>query len=1213
VTGQTILVVEDNPITRKMLRVALETELFTVAEAEDGASALDLLKAARPALVLQDFVLPDMNGAELLKKIRNLYDVRSLPVVLLTGLASKAAEFTDGGEFTAVLSKPVEPSRLIEVVLSLLAAPDSTLRGTTHPFRRVLVVDDDASNRRLAEARLTLVGYKATSVPSVEKALLEARRERPDVILGDVLMPGLDGFQLCLAARRDPELATVPIVLVSSAFTDEADRKLALQVGASDLVLRTPGFDHAIAAIEAAFAPGARAPARSGSALDQEYLASLRRQVDRQLAHTQELARRAGIQAAALSMVGALAQALANPREVSAVLGDVLVHCLDAAGLSTGILYLRGPDGALRVHSLAGVPEPLRARADAEFAHPELLEALNDEGPVAFNRASTTALHRDFLTQLERTSALVVPFVILGKHYGTLVLASDEHDLADAAWGTFGRALAAQFGQAVALGRSLGELAESDALLRSAVDASPNGMIMADGQGRIVMVNRQVERQFGYEHGELVGRALETLLPERYRSTHAGFRASFMANPHARPMGAGRELFALHKAGHEFPVEIGLAPVKRENQHFVIASVVDITERRRAEERIRWLSLAVEQGPTSVVMTDLDGKIEYVNPKFTEVTGYSLDDVRGKTPRILKSGHTPLETYRELWNSITTGRPWHGELLNKKKDGTTYWDAVWVYPIRDGSGAVTRFLALKEDITARKGAQAQLADTAARLQALMEHAHDGVSVISPSGVILEVNRRMAEIAGRSITDIVGHNIAEFTSAESAATKLAEFAEVVAHGTGQVLGVEILRPDSTKVLLDFALSTVDLAGERLVLALGRDVTEQRTLEVQLRQAQKMEAIGRLAGGVAHDFNNVLTAVFGYVDLLREELPPDSSAHRDLAEVRKAAERAAGLTRQLLAFSRQQVLEPMVLELNELVIEFEKMLRRVIGEDVDLRLALDKKIGNVRADPGQLHQVIMNLVVNARDAMPTGGKLIIETSNADLSEQYAELHQPVVAGPYVMLAVSDTGMGMTPEIKARIFEPFFTTKERGKGTGLGLSTVYGIVKQSGGYIWCYSEVGRGTTFKVYLPRVDAPAEALVRPKEAGSVAGHETVLLAEDDAMLRPLAKALLEKLGYKVLEASNATEALAASQAHKGPIHLLVADVVMPGASGRELARQLEASRPDTRVLYVSGYTDDAIVHHGMLEPGLNFLQKPFTPAALARKVREVLDALKDKS
>jgi CheY-like chemotaxis protein len=342
-------------------------------------------------------------------------------------------------------------------------------------------------------------------------------------------------------------------------------------------------------------------------------------------------------------------------------------------------------------------------------------------------------------------------------------------------------------------------------------------------------------------------------------------------------------------------------------------------------------------------------------------------------------------------------------------------------------------------------------------------------------------------------------------------------------------------------------------------------------------------------------------------MTEALPAGSQGRQDLEEIRKAAQRASALTGQLLAFSRQQVLQPVVLSLNDLVEDIDKMLRRVLGEDVELRLGLADDAGNVRADPGQLQQVIMNLVVNARDAMPTGGKLSIDTANADLTEQYAELHQLVIPGRYVMLAVADTGNGMGPETKAKMFEPFFTTKERGKGTGLGLSTVYGIVKQSGGYIWVYSQPNRGTTFKIYLPRVDAPAERAAPPREVRTLAGTETILLAEDDEMLRPLAKGVLEKLGYTVLDAENAARALALAGAHAGPIALLVSDVVMPGGSGRELARQLARSRPDTRVLYISGYTDDAIVHHGMLEPGLAFLQKPFTPDALARKVRDVLD------
>jgi signal transduction histidine kinase len=425
------------------------------------------------------------------------------------------------------------------------------------------------------------------------------------------------------------------------------------------------------------------------------------------------------------------------------------------------------------------------------------------------------------------------------------------------------------------------------------------------------------------------------------------------------------------------------------------------------------------------------------------------------------------------------------------------------------------------------------------------------------------------------------------------------------GTIAVAERRLLRKDGTVITVETYARPLP---EGRMLGTARDVTERLALEQQLRQAQKMEAVGRLAGGVAHDFNNLLTAIFGYADFAMEELPATSSAREDIEEIRKAALRASTLTRQLLAFSRQQVLEPVVLNMNELVGDLNKMLRRLIGEDVELRQSLAADLGNVKADHGQLQQVLMNLVVNARDAMPTGGRLSIETANAELSRQYAEQHQPVIPGQYVMLAVSDTGTGMTPETKARIFEPFFTTKEKGKGTGLGLSTVYGIVKQSGGYVWVYSELGRGTTFKIYLPRVDEAAMEIAQRREPGTLTGTETILLAEDDGTLRALAAEALAKLGYTVLAAANGPEALATAAAHTGPIHLLVTDVVMPGLSGRGVAQQLGEVRPDTRVLYISGYTDDAIVHHGMLAPGLSFLQKPFTPAALARKVREVLES-----
>ena len=525
-------------------------------------------------------------------------------------------------------------------------------------------------------------------------------------------------------------------------------------------------------------------------------------------------------------------------------------------------------------------------------------------------------------------------------------------------------------------------------------------------------------------------------------------------------------------------------------------------------------------------------------------------------------------------------------------------------------GRLTRLGPAVRGALERERMKRQLREREEYFKSLIEQAMDIIAVLDADGAVRYASPSVLPLLGYGAEELVGQHILDLVHPDDVGPALRMFAEGVATGQGdRLLGLQVRHKDGTYRSLEaIGRYLLDDPVVRGVVINARDVTERRSLERQLLQAQKMEAVGRLAGGIAHDFNNILTAIFGYADLLTEEFPAGSPARQDLEEIRKAATRASALTRQLLAFSRQQVLAPMVLSVNDLVDDVDKMLRRLVGEDVELRLNLARDAGNVRADSGQLQQVIMNLVVNARDAMPTGGKLVIETADAELTEQYAEMHQAVIPGRYVMLAVSDTGVGMDAQTKARIFEPFFTTKEKGKGTGLGLSTVYGIVKQSGGYVWVYSEPGHGTTFKLYLPRVDAPAEPQAPPRETATLTGTETILLAEDDEILRPLTKGLLTKLGYTVLDAKSAEQALAVAGARQGPIHLLVADVVMPGASGRELARRLAQSRPETRVLYVSGYTDDAIVHHGMLDPGLKFLQKPFTPAALARKVREVLDA-----
>ncbi len=495
------------------------------------------------------------------------------------------------------------------------------------------------------------------------------------------------------------------------------------------------------------------------------------------------------------------------------------------------------------------------------------------------------------------------------------------------------------------------------------------------------------------------------------------------------------------------------------------------------------LMTAIEQAAEGMVVTDAAGVIQYVNPAFTTMTGYSREEAIGMNPRILKSGKHDAAFYAGMWATILAGRRWNGEIINRRKDGSLYTEKMSLTPVRDEHGKVMHVVAIKEDVTARK----------------------------------------------------------------------------------------------------------------------------LLEEQFRQAQKMEAVGRLAAGVAHDFNNLLTVIMGYSEIMLERFPSGDPIRDYAIEIKAAGEKAAGLTRQLLAFSRQQVLAPQILDLNKLITNLTKMLKRMIGEDVHLVFNSGSFHATVKADPGLIEQVILNLAVNARDAMPRGGKLTVETARVEVDETYKLTHPAVSAGPYVMLAVSDTGCGMDKDTQAHIFEPFFTTKEQGKGTGLGLATVYGIVKQSGGSVWVYSEPGAGTTFKIYLPAFDGlPQSPEIRTVTKG---GSETILLVEDDAGLREFTRIVLESRGgYRVLASESGKRALLFAAQFKGPIHLLLTDVVMPAMNGRKLSEKLARVRPDMKILFMSGYTDDTVVRHGVLEEEMAFLQKPFTPESLLRKVRNALDA-----
>jgi two-component system cell cycle sensor histidine kinase/response regulator CckA len=1088
-TSPVVLVILDNPITRTMLRVALEAEGYEVAEAEDGRSALQAATARRPAFAILDDVLRDTDGRTLLAEIRKRTDRKDLPALVVTSLLSRLEEFrSQSGWDVQYLPKPVEPSRVIEVVRTHLSTP--AIRGSG---QRLLVVDDEPLNLRLAQVRLRRAGYEVETASGGEEALKKARENPPDAILADVLMPAMDGYTFCREARRDPRLEAVPVVLVSSADADDADRDLARTMGASALVARTPDARDVTAVLKETLRKGPPpAPPRraAAAAIHRE---RLQIQGEHQAARNEAVRRQAAIQATAVSLMNGLAEALSRPEDLAKVTGGVLVHSLDAAGLPMGLFYLVEPNGRPHLQAQCGIPAESRADAEASFGHSELLRRIVESGePLAFS--STTpgpgVESRAFLTRLGHSSALVVPLVVLGRGFGVLVLASDTPELAESAWIGFARCLALQFDQTVALGQSLTRLAASEARYRALMEQANDAILILDLPHRILEANREAERLLGRPRQQIVGRHYDDFVVPQERADSARREETLLADGAVRV--ETRQF--VRPDGSQVPVEVSASVVRTEEgaaEPVVLAILRDITERRRAEETLR--------------------------------------------------------------------------------------------------------------------------RSEARMKSILDAALDAVIGMDAHGRVVSWNSRAAAIFGWSPEEALGRAVSDLIippgSREDHLRGLARF---LATGEGPMIGrrieLDALRRDGSEFPVELTVTALREGDATLFSAFVADLSEKKRLEGQLLQSQKTESVGRLAGGVAHDFNNLLGVITGYAELLGKRLPDDPRLQRYLDDILKAAHRAAGLTQQLLAFSRKQVLQPRILDLNDVVLETEKMLRRLIGEDIEFVSVLRDRLGCVRADRGQIEQVLMNLAVNARDAMGRGGRLTIETANVDLDATYVRLHPGVDAGPYVMLAVSDTGHGMDQDVMGHLFEPFFTTKEAGKGTGLGLATVHGIVKQSGGHIFVYSETDRGTAFKIYLPRLEASEEAVeTAPARTEVPRGFETVLLVEDEASLRALVRECLEGSGYTVLEARHAMEALEIVERTAPPIHLLMTDVVMPQMSGRELAERLAAPHPEIKVLYMSGYTDDAVVRHGVLSEDMPFLQKPFTGEALARKVRTVLD------
>ena len=763
--------------------------------------------------------------------------------------------------------------------------------------------------------------------------------------------------------------------------------------------------------------------------------------------------------------------------------------------------------------------------------------------------------------------------------------------------------------------RAVKQLRESEGKYRDLTDSLPEIVYETDEKGRLSFANRFAFETFGYTQEDF-DRGLtifQMVIPDDCKRVEQNLQKLIKSGE----LISG-EYTALRKDGSTFPVFASTNLIVHDNKPVGVRGVViDITKRKEAEEALRESEeryrMILENIEDAYYEVDLGGNFKFFNDSLCRMLGYSREELMGMNNRQYTDQENAKKLYQAFNKVYKTGFPTEAfdwEVI--RKDGERRIGEVSVSLIKDSEGRPCGFRGIARDVTEHKRAEEALRESEAKYRQLVEHAPIGIYELDLNKLkFLSVNDVMCEV--------MGYTKEEFLSMSPYTFLLEENKNILAERMKKLFSGEKV-PDSAEFKLRtkngkefWALINIKLFYQDgrpfKAQVVAQDISERKKLEEQLIHSQKMEAVGQLAGGIAHDFNNLLTVIKGFCQLSLLNLEESDPRWGNLQEIEKATQRASDLTRQLLAFSRRQILDPKVLDLNALLRDLNKMLRRIIGEDIELVTLLAGDLGRVKIDPGQIEQVVLNLAVNAIDAMTSGGKLTIETANVELDEEYAETHVGVTPGHYVRLSVSDTGAGMSPQVKEKIFEPFFTTKEKGKGTGLGLSTVYGIVKQSSGNIWVYSEPGHGTTIKIYLPRAEEELDTQYRRDETNLLPkGNETVLLVEDETSVRDLASRFLHQQGYTVLEAANGDEALRMAGKQSGKeIHLLLTDMVMPQMSGRALAQELKYLRPDIKVLYASGYTDDTIVRHGILEHGTHFLQKPFSLKTFSHKVREALD------
>jgi PAS domain S-box-containing protein len=737
------------------------------------------------------------------------------------------------------------------------------------------------------------------------------------------------------------------------------------------------------------------------------------------------------------------------------------------------------------------------------------------------------------------------------------------------------------------------------------LEFAPDAIVGVEQEGNIVVANHRAETLFGWSRRQLVGSRVEMLIPQRFRDGLPDHRAGYFATPTSRPMGANLDLWGLRQDGSEFPAEISLSSIDAPTGRIALVAVRDVSERHLADQARARLAAIVDSSNDAIIGHSVDNVITSWNRAAVELYGYTPDEVIGRKLTMLSGLDTADTAMLSAGAHVR-----HLETEQMRKDGTRIEVALTISAVRDARGTVLGMATIARDISVQKRAERTF-------RGLLEFAPDAIVGVRQNGSITLANRQAEALFGYSRDELL-HTPVELLvpdrfGAGHAAHRDGYFRDPRTRGMGAGVELYARRKDGSEFPAEISLSSLETDEGVVAVAAIRDISDraeterERALLEELNQSRRLESVGQLAGGIAHDFNNLLGVIINFATFVADELPADSQAREDIEEIRQAARRGAALTRQLLIFSRREVVKREILDLASVASGLENFLHRALGERVRLSLVSEHGLWPIEADRGQIEQVLVNLAVNGRDAMPQGGRLVIEMSNVVLDEEFVSTHVGVPAGEYVRLTVSDTGVGMTADVVERAFEPFYTTKPKGEGTGLGLATVYGIVTEAGGHVMLYSEPGVGTSVKIHLPTSRAEPRSEQRPPAAVPAARGETLLVVEDEDDVRRMSARILTRAGYVVLLAAEGTDALrlAASE----DIDLVLTDVIMPGMTGPELVARIRQRQPRMKVVFMSGYSHDMLRHETLEREALSaFIEKPFSGDELQRKIRQLLDA-----